>query len=625
VLGELGDDPADDTAVVFADESLLKPMLNILPKNIDKLNVAMGYPLNAAAIFSFFEEVIQVQLNIERYRNNGYVYYKDFERIASHELFQTYCREHQVSLSGIQRKISTENYSYLPVELLKSELGKSAQELLFLFEKALDVVRFIEQTLTLIQEMYVMLSNDVLEQESIYALVVALKKVVQAQEKYGRVVHIKTFNLLSRHLLRGLSVSFLGEPLEGVQVLGLLETRALDFKRVILLSCNEEVLPKRSHSNSIMPYDLRRYLGLPTRDDKEAIFAYYFYRLLQRAEEVSLIYNGGEADGMKSNEVSRYLLQVQEELVGENVKVRQLAVASASRSEIAVETESTANEEIRGRILKWFENGISASGINQFGTCPRNFLFSQLLRLSQDEEIEEDIEMSTYGTIVHEVLENLYREAGELITQQEIEVMLKSYKDELKKGFDKRFPSGNYLNGKNLLLFETAIHTVRKYLESERILVKERGAIKIIGLEERYEKVVPLQTLVGEIALKIKGHIDRVDQIGDVVRVIDYKTGKVERLDFKGDWSKLRKHELQLMVYLYLFDSDQEVASGMISFKELSKGFQQFSFAKRDAFDPAWVKGEFKEQFEEFLLQFVENVLSSTFEHSPTSRYCKLC
>lgn len=626
LMSDLSSKQMDSVSLVFSDESLLKPMLNVLPKTVGKLNVAMGYPLNSASIFSFFEEIIQVQLNIERYKNKGYVYYKDFIRVSEHEIFQTFTMPRGISTLSINRKISKENYAYLPVDLLKSELGDKFLDVMFFFVKAESVAEFMTQLIEFLKGLYQEMQSNVLERESVMSLVYALEKLLSVQKKYDRVKQFTTFNQLVRQLLRSLKVSFLGEPLEGVQLLGLLETRALDFDHVILLSCNEDILPKRVFSNTLIPYDLRQYLGLPTTDDKEAIFAYYFYRLIQRAEKIDLVYNAGESDGLQANEISRYLLQLEQELQGEELVVRRVGVEVEKKATQRGDSNLIENDnDIRARLIAWFEKGISASGINQFNTCPRNFVYTQLMGVAQNEEIEEDIESSTYGTIVHEVLENLYKRAGKIVGLEQIEIMKKEIEAELRLSFDKRFPGGNYKTGKNLLLYETAIHTLKKYLDSEKRLIEERGIIRILGLEVKLEKEIVLSTSAGEIKLKIKGMIDRVDEIGGQVRVIDYKTGRVDDLNFKGDWSKLTNYQVQLMTYLYLYRSDKDVVCGMISFKELSKGLQGFNFSGESVFNRGWIGGEFVPKFEEYLIDFVENVLASEFEHNPKSKYCVMC
>lgn len=626
LLGDLKENDFDSTAVVFADESLLKPMLNILPDNVEKLNVAMGYPLNAASVFSFFEDIIQVQLNIERYRNNGFVYYKDFLQIIQHESFQVYAQNNDIDLSSVHRKIVKENYSFLPVELIEKAISGN-RELSFLFSQAAEVGEFINNLNQLFRKIYDLLGDNVLEQGALDALINSLEKVAVTQEKYGRINKISTLSHLVKQLLRGVKVSFLGEPLEGVQFLGLLETRALDFDRVILLSCNEDVLPKRTFSNSLIPFDLRMYLGLPTKDDEEAIFAYYFYRLLQRSQNVNLIYNGGESSGLRSNEISRYLIQLEEELKGGEFKMSHSVVEnSLGKAKLSENALGSMNRPMMDkRILEWLENGVSASGINQFNTCPKNFLFTQLLRLSQDEDVEEDIEASTYGTIVHEVLENLYKEVKGLVTKEKVDDMLNGYQELLRKSFDQRFPSGNYKTGKNLLMYETAVHTIKKYLNQEKELIKRHGAIKILGLEQKFEKIVPLKTSRGKVDVKIKGLIDRVDQVGDHVRIIDYKTGKVSRLKFNEEWDKMNSYEIQLLVYLYLFDTESELTCGIVSFKQLSQGFQKIVYKGESEFSPEYFNPDFRPLFEEYLLEFVERVFASEFEHDSNSKYCTMC
>ncbi|CAG5085247.1 PD-(D/E)XK nuclease family protein [Parvicella tangerina] len=626
LISNSGEVKAGETALVFADESLLKPMLNVLPESLEQLNVAMGYPLNAASVFVFFEEAIHVQISIERYKSKGFLYYKDFLQVTNQEFFQLFLGNNNLDTSGIQKKINEENYAYLPLDLLLKEFGENSDRISFLFKKANDVVEFVKSFLDFLKEVYGLVEDNVLERESVLALIEVLEKVLTAQLEYKKVEKVTTLRQLTRQMLGNLKVSFLGEPLEGLQLLGLLETRALDFKRVILLSCNEDILPKRSFSNSLMPYDLRLYLGLPTRDDKDAIFAYYFYRLIQRAEYVDLVYNAGEADGLQANEISRYLLQVEEELNQDNIEVNHVVPkldVDISTKELS--TEISKDPFLHQRLLNYFEKGVSASGINQFNTCPKNFVYTQLLGLSKDEEIEEEIELSTYGTIVHEVLENLYKREGELIDKRSIQRMQKNYQGELKKSFDERFPGGNYLTGKNLLLYETAIHTIKKFFASELKVVEEHGVIKVLGLEVKKEKVLEVSTSRGLVKLKIKGLIDRVDQIGNVIRVVDYKTGKVDSLNFKGDWEKVTSYQLQLMTYLYLFDSDSDLASGMISLKQLSKGFQELDYKGLRRFTSEWIATEFNHEFEEYLSNFVERVVTSDFQHNPKSKYCVLC
>lgn len=626
LLNECKSDEYDGTAVVFADESLLKPMLNVLPDNLDKLNVAMGYPLNASSIFSFFEEIVQVQLNIERYKNKGTVYYKDFLQITGHEIFQLFLESEEMDLSAINQKITYENYAYLPVSLIEEELGEKSNEILFLLTKLESIDLFFNKVVVFLRKIYELLNENVVERESLVALLEALDKLLVIQGKYAQITQISTMNQLSRQLLSGLKVSFMGEPLEGVQVLGLLETRALDFKRVVLVSCNEEILPKKTITNSVIPYDLRVYLGLPTKDDREAIFAYYFYRLLQRAEKVDLIYNSGTADKLNSTELSRYVLQLQEEISSHQVELKKFDLSTYPSEEQAQEIPSEEEKlMLNRRVLEWMLNGVSASGINQFNECPKNFFFGQLLRLSQNEGVEEDIEASTYGTIVHEVLEVLYGSVGKLISEKEIERMLSSLEEETKRCFDRRFPNGNYLAGKNLLMYETAIYTMRKYIRAEKSLIKEFGAIQILGLERKYEKMLKVQTSHGQVELKIKGSIDRIDKVGDKIRVIDYKTGKLGRLTFDGNWDKANRYVMQLLVYLYLFEGEQQVACGMISFKELSKGFQNLKFMGEEVFSNEWISGEFKDQFEAYLAEFAEVVLSSDFQHNSKSQYCIMC
>lgn len=621
----------ENVAVVFSDEGLLKPMLNVLPEKIERLNVAMGYPIAQAAVYSLYEEIIQVQQSYVRYRNKTSIYYKDFQRIVSHFVFQKTFPEVIKKIEVIDKKIVEENYSFIPYKMIGDILNDCDNSLMFLFQSITNMEDLMSSLIYLFEKVHDVFTDDLVEREAAVSLLVSLQKVKELQTKYKRINTISSVNVLSRQVLKGTKVSFLGEPLEGLQFLGLLETRALDFKKVILVSANEEILPKKTFSSSIIPHDLRVYLGLPTRDEHDAIFAYYFYRLIQRANEVDVIYNAGEMDKMGSGEVSRYVLQIMEELDPNFVEITQVQPVISENEEYSQDIVLD-RELLNKRIVAWLENGLSASAINKFRECPRNFFYTHLLTVRQEDVVEEDIEASTYGTIVHEVLEELFKEEGRLVGVSEIDEMLVRFESYLHRSFEKRFPSKNYLSGKNLLSFETAKHTVKKFLLGEKDLVKSRGVIKIIGLEKSFQKELTVKTPLGEVVVKVKGLIDRIDLIGNELRVVDYKTGRIDGLKFNGEISDSKPYVFQLLTYLYLLSGSNElkgfdgnVNCGMISFKELGKGLQSLFIGKDQSVDVNWIQFEFIRKYEEYLRKFVLELFSSDYSHNSKAKYCLLC
>ena len=379
-----------------------------------------------------------------------------------------------------------------------------------------------------------------------------------------------------------------------------------------------------------MPFDLRGYFGLPSKEDKEAMFAYYFYRLLQKGKNIHLIYNDGAPDGMSTNEISRYLLQLTNELSIENVTIEKVDHFVDSRSiEMDSFKDLKKSNALTDRVLSYLEQGLSASAINKFNKCNRDFFFTYLIRPKEAEEVEENIESSTYGTIIHNVLEVLYRSAGKIISVESVKKMLLNYEKILLEVFLETFPSENFKSGKNLLQFETAKYSLLQFLNAEIKFIQENGVIEILGLEKSYVKEVVCQTEIGEVKVKIKGSIDRLDKVGNVIRIIDYKTGKVnEKLVLKDDIGDMYSYSLQLLVYLYLFNGEQgecEVNSGVISMKDIKEGVQTLKVSAKDEEYINSIDAELMEKFESYLSIFINDLVSSDYHHDVTHKYCKFC
>ncbi len=622
------------SALIFSDESLLRPMLNVLPKGIDKMNVAMGYPLNASNSYSLLDQIFSTLKNVERYKQKSSLYYKDFENIFHHELIQLLLENKKIDLSSIEHKINKENYTYLPKKIITDALDKHAYLFDVLFYRSnADMAFLLNKVVYLFEEIRDVLLDlnvDIIEKEAVLVILSNLKKLSVVLTKHPFVKSPESILQMVKQLIRTGKVSFFGEPLQGLQVLGLLETRGLDFENLILLSCNEEILPVASYSQSLMPYDLRKYFGLPTKDDKEAMFAYYFYRLLQRSKNIHLIFNDGAPDGMSTNEISRYLLQVQNELESDRVKIISHANISEEKFiEIDAFKAVAGSEDIQKRVKHFLEQGLSASAINTFNKCPRDFFFSYLLRPNEADKVEENIESSTYGTIVHEVLEELYSVDDGLITLSLIEDMQQNFEEVLTKHFFDVFPSGNFKSGKNLLQFETAKYAISQFLKAEKQFVKEHGVIKILGLEKTFKKEITCQTPYGEMKFNLKGNIDRIDKIGNTIRIIDYKTGKVDdHLVFKSNMKSMYSYSMQLMVYLYLFSGNEggaEIQSGIMSMKDIGAGVQVLKMDTKDEDGIRNFDDELKMSFESYIQSFVCELLESEYEHNESSKYCSMC
>ncbi|MFT7156067.1 MAG: ATP-dependent helicase/nuclease subunit B [Parvicella sp.] len=634
ILSENPDFSASKSALVLGDELLLKPVLNVLPLHIEKMNIAMGYPLNGTFAFALLNQVFSVLKNVERYRSKKYFYYKDFEAFFTHECISSFIIANEVDLDPIFNKIKKENFTYIPKDIIEIALGDSYAVFSFLFyEVTSSVSEVLDSVITLFEKIrthYIQNQNDVIEAEALTKICTSLDKARILIGNYPYIQTLEGLTILTKSIFSKEKISFYGEPLSGLQVLGLLETRGLDFENVILVSCNEDIIPKASFVDSLMPFDLRGYYGLPSKSDKEAMYAYYFYRLIQRAKNVHLVYNNGVSEKLNSNEVSRYILQLEKEFMPIVGKELEVVNYSFPQEQIEFKTGALKDESVVLRIREFLKMGVSASSLNAYRNCPLDFYYKYLTRLADKSVVEENIESSTYGSIVHEALEVLYKVEGKMISEKSIDNMLSRYLTVLDDCFLKVFPSGNFKEGKNLLLYKMADTSVQSLLKNEKKLIKENGVIEIIGLEQNYEVEIDLDTKFGVVPIKIKGNIDRIDKVGSSIRIIDYKTGRVEQKDVKinKDIGKSHDKPFQLMFYAYLFalSTNEDVfESGIISMRNLGAGCISLLNPNNSTFSE--ITDDFKAEFKGALEDLIEDLLDDAkdMKHNSKALYCDMC
>jgi ATP-dependent helicase/nuclease subunit B len=628
-----------NSAVIFADESLLRPFLAAIPENIRQMNVAMGYPLKESYSFTLLDVLFKTLKSITRYKNKNYLYFKDFEQVFNNEMVRVFLEARNIHLQSLVREIKRYNYTYIPYEKIKNILGQYEEPFNFLwYDEKSSIIEQLEEIIQLFEEIrgvFLQQQGDSIELEALYKLCKDLLLVKDYLLRYPYITSTEGLRIITNQLLRGETIDFFGEPLQGLQVLGLLETRGLDFENIILVSCNEDVIPKASFNDSLMPVDLRNYFELPNRQEKDAIFAYYFFRLMQRAKNVHLLYNNGLTEKMNSTEKSRYLLQVEKELVFKNphiiinnheIDFERLATKRST------ETKTIPKDNLYYEKLDAFlSGGISISAINTYLTCPKNFYIKYLLRIGEENELEETIEISTYGTIVHEVLQNLYQSVYPSLTADVIVKMLEIYGEATASVFKKYFPGENYKEGKNYLQYELALQTIRSFLLKEKLFVEQNGAVLLKGLEEKFEHNTVISTEQGLKNVKFKGVFDRIDQVSDCTRIIDYKTGSVEAKDVTVDLEKMGQKQKvnQLLFYVYLMQhqsgfSQGKMTSGIFSFKRMNQGLTNLRMknAEITLFDSYLM-----DEFENFLTEVIQSMYACSIEviHQPDSMFCDYC
>ncbi len=624
------------SALILSDETLLNPLVNAIPVGLDKMNITMGYSIGNTLAKELFETCLDIIISSQRFSKgkSKSIYFKDLNKLLENALFKKFSETERKKFTYLKSTVVKFNYTFITPKNLTYFLADYSQHLDFLFyDSSKEPAVCLEEIAQFIQKV----RSQLIQQDELNIEIEALYKIEQIIAKIQSVIsiypYIKTLPGLRKliwQILGKEKLSFYGEPLQGLQIMGFLETRALDFENVILLSCNESFLPGVAPSNSLIPFDLKLFLKLPTKSDREAIFAYYFYRIIQRAKNVHLVYNDGIANQLESNEISRYIIQIENEL-------KNIDSVTIKKHHINYDTEQkklTKNifkdELTLKKIDAFLTNGLSPSALNGYLACPLDFYYKYILRIKEQEEVEEAIESSTQGTITHKVLENLYTEFGPIINSEAIDKMLKAYEAETHLIFEEYFPQGNYKTGKNLLTFSMVLKGIKKFLTNEKSFVAKNGVIKILGLEEDLRHTLTVETTNGTKEVVVKGNADRIDLINNTIRIIDYKTGYVEQKDVGTSFVKVLEHPKanQLLFYAYLYFKNHQkinIQSGIISFRNLNAGLINLKL-KEDRKEIEFT-AELFEEYEELLIAEIQSIYNTdlTFEHDDTALYCMIC
>lgn len=642
------------TAVVLADEQLLLPMLHSIPHNVKDVNVTMGYALKYTPMHSLFEGVIALHENamkLQRGKRRYQFYHSDVLKLLAHP----YIRRVLFNPKGgnvadrLTRYILERNKIFLDFKELLGILDEEVQPILtpleFLFTPLKTVPGdMLECMIVLIETLRTAaVTNphfrDKLELEYLYHYSKIVKRLQALFGEYPVVAEIRSFRIIFNQIAAGQRLSFYGEPLRGMQLMGTLETRALDFDTVIMLSVNEDTIPQSHLDNSFIPYDLKKYYKLPTYSEKDAIYAYHFYRLLQRAKTVHLIYNT-ENDDFGSGEKSRFITQLLHELpkANPNVKISEKVV------QIPIETPEEDNfkvakdQVIHERLDALFEDGLSPTALSTYINCPLDFYYRYLLRLREQEEVEVTVEANTLGTFIHKALENLFEPfVGKVVNPSDIDKLLGQVETEVNTQFEEVFTTDEYSYGKNYLIFKVATKFIRRFLELEKESLVEAAksndhlSIKMLEHDLRYELNIPLNGKMKKVG--IRGEADRIDSMGGVTRIIDYKTGlvtsdklKVKHLDVITRSEKFSKGFQVLMyalMYQKLFPEDQQpLRSGIVSFRNLKEKLMNVKVNLSDEITP-----DLLQEFELHLIHLIQDIYDKElpFEHNPDSKWCQFC
>ena len=527
--------PEKETAVVLCNEALLQPVLHSLPAEVKHVNITMGFPLSQTPVYSFLIALLELHTHGFNFKSGRYT----FQSVVT-LLKHPYTRQLTGQAELLEKELTRNNRFYpLPGELGKDEF---LTRLFTPLSGNLNLCIRLSETLQQVAGIYQANTSGTedtdafnpLYRESLFKAYTTINRFRTLIEEDELTVQSETFRRLLVKVLSATNIPFHGEPAIGMQVMGVLETRNLDFRHLVLLSVNEGQLPKSGGDSSFIPYNLRKAFGMTTIEHKIAVYAYYFYRLLQRAERITLMYNTS-SDGLNRGEWSRFMLQFLIEWP--HPITRQFLEAGQSpqgTSPITVEK----TPDVMRRMQSLFDvranpkAKFSPSALNYYLDCPLKFYYRYVAGLSAPDEVSAEIDSATFGSIFHYAAEHIYKDLtthGKVINKEALETLLRNevkLQDYVDTAFKKLFfnvPQNEKPEYNGVQLINSAV--IARYLKQLLQNDLRYAPFTFIASEMEVDEPIDIQTPKGVIKSRIGGIIDRMDSKDGTLRIVDYKTG----------------------------------------------------------------------------------------------------
>lgn len=630
---------AINTAIVLPDETLLMPTLYSIPEEISTINVTMGYPLKSSPIAGLMEHIFALQSNWRIIQKEPAFYFKFLLPVINHRYINNINDEFS---SRIYRETISQNRVYVNVDTFVdeqyfNEIFQPIMEDDNISEYLLYVLDIIELHISEENSDERKSSLSQLEKEFIYQYYTTVNRLNEVITNARMEMSNDTYFRLLRKLIAGVSIPFQGEPLAGLQVMGVLETRALDFENLIILSMNEGIFPLKGSTNSFIPYNLRKGFGLSTYEYQESVYAYHFYRMIHRAKNITFLYDT-RSEGLQTGEVSRYVHQLKYHYrVPLTEKLITFDVSMANNLEISIQK----NERIMEQLNRYFEGGdksLSASSLNCYLDCSLKFYFQEIEKMSEEEEVTEEIEGSHFGSIFHYVMEKIYEPYKGNIVSEEVLKMIKSNHKNIEHFIEEGFAlkvfnttkSVNLL-GQNLLIAKI----IKRYVM--QVLNIDQSITPFVYFESE-EKVSDNISLLNGQKIRIKGSIDRVDEVKNQRRIIDYKTGNVsltfsdiEKM-FDTTQNKRPKEIMQVFLYAYLYGRKHQITNITPAIYGLRNTFSDFEpriQCKNQSTNYGYVDNyfEFHTEFENHLKSVIDEIFepNHSFTQTKHADHCTYC
>ena len=641
--------PFDQVAVVLANEKLLWPVLLTLPREVEHLNVTMEYPLRYTGAYDLVESVIQIQYSFAKQnRGSRTVYHKDLARLLRQPLFRRY-----FALSGSKKpsghyidQLTYRNLAFLDDKLVHDLFAEDAPFVLQLISEqdAPGLCATLRNMVALLMEGMDPQKGGGLEYEHLATLMRMLNRMSEVMTRYRHFNSIVAFRQLFVQVAGEATCPFLGEPLSGLQVMGVLETRTLDFPHVILVNVNEGVLPSGRTINSFIPNDLKRLAGLPLYTEKDAVYAYHFYRLLQRAESVTITYDS-ETDTFGKGERSRFLTQLLVEMrrFSPETEITEQVAANPTlpvedHPQLSVQKDPVILSAIAAKALGNGEyDALSPSGLLTFKQCSLRFYLRYGVKLKETEEVEETPEAGTFGSILHRSLEDLYKPvAGSPLTVAGLRSRLTDL-DQVSESSFLEITGRTGITGKSLLQLEAIKVYVKKLVQQDIASLQELGQenrqLQILFLEHELSASLDIPGLPGPVF--VRGKIDRIDMSSGRIRIIDYKSSLKPSDKFTFTGFQTLFHDpgsdklLQLLIYAWLVWKNRvaearQITACIIPFRVFG---EKPRFVMAGSNQALVFTDGFLTEFEDELKKFIASIfnLDLPFSQTEDRRICEFC
>jgi len=607
-------------AVILADESLLNPVLSFLPEGFDKVNITMGYPLDQTSIagtLRLWMSALEYAIKNARKPGSWTLYHRSLSALFTDPLFNEYWfrGEGEHLTEGPQdwnREIVKGNRAFTSAKEWTERLKKGPAGYADALQPA-EGLEILGRFKNWLQHVAANEKSDVMTMNTAYQMHTILQ---QLERTIGGVKadELVLLKLLKQQLRAG-TIDFVGEPLEGLQVMGILESRTLDFTHVILAGVNEGVLPSGRSFNTLLPYDIKRHYELPTYEQKDAVYAYHFYRILQRCQQAVITYNT-DKNAFGGGEASRFIVQLEHELKGTECTVHPRSFHNGELHPSSMEERFSMerSESIKTAIKAWMSRGISASSLIELSERPHLFYERRLLRIREGDEVEESLSALMMGNLVHNGLEDLYKPLiGQSVPQFDVEDWTEKALEFGVQFLESKGHSRKSLEqGRNLVTLEVCRKMLHQFLSYDRLRTTTTP-VQLLGIETELDYSCEHADL--GIPLKFIGKVDRIELVGTTLTIWDYKTGSMDNSDLSLSaldqlWEGKKPKAFQVLLYAWLLYKQGTFAqhplpwsSGMF---KLQSGDPEMLLAGKELENKPLITKVLLENFEAGLFQFLE-------------------